>query len=183
MRRRIRVQGCSGSGKTTLARELAGRLGLAHVELDGLYHREDWRPAEPDEFAALLDAALAAAPGGWVTCGNYTRLTGRLAAEADTVVWLDYPRWLVMSRMLRRTFLRAGLRRELWNGNRERWRSLLNREPADNILLWTWTQHGRYVEQMLPRWEAHRAPGSEPQWIRLRSPRETRAWVRAISPR
>lgn len=181
MHRRIRVQGCSGSGKTTLARELAARLGLPHLELDALYHREDWRAAEPEEFAALLDAFLAETPDGWVACGNYTRHTARLAAEADTVVWLDYPRWLVMARMLRRTVARAALRRELWNGNRERWRSLLRLDPADNILLWAWTQHGRYVENYLPQWECGPGQGSEPRWVRLSTLRETRAWMDSLT--
>ncbi len=183
MLRRIRVQGCSGSGKTTLAHDLAARLDLPHLELDAVNHREGWREATDDEWDRSLEEFLVAAPQGWVSCGNYSHRSDRLAAAADTVVWLDYPRSLVMARMVRRTFLRAALRRELWNGNRERWRSLLNRDPADNILLWAWTMHPVYADRFAPQWEEHRAEGSEPRWVRLRSPRETRAWVAAISPR
>lgn len=183
MHRRIRVQGCSGSGKTTLARELAERLGLPHLELDAVHHREGWREATDEEFDGVVDDFLAAASTGWVCCGNYSRRAGRLTAEADTVVWLDYPRWLVMGRILRRTLGRVALRRDLWNGNREQWRNLLRRDPAENIVLWAWTQHGRYVEQFVPQWESHREPGSVPRWVRLRSPRETRAFVAAVSGR
>lgn len=98
------------------------------------------------------------------------------------MVWLDYPRRLVMARVLRRTLVRVALRRELWNGNRERWRSLLRRDPADNILLWTWTQHGRYVQKFLPQWESGRDPGSEPRWVRLRGRGQARAWLDEITP-
>ncbi|MCW2671765.1 MAG: hypothetical protein JWP14_354, partial [Frankiales bacterium] len=33
------VSGNSGAGKTTLSRELARRLDVPHIELDGLFHR------------------------------------------------------------------------------------------------------------------------------------------------
>lgn len=181
MPQRIRVQGCSGSGKTTLARELARRLDLPHLELDAVNHREGWREASDEEFAAALEEFLASAPDGWVACGNYTRRTDRLTAEADTVVWLDYPRRLVMARVLRRTIGRLVLRRTLWNGNRERWRSLLRREPADNIVLWAWTAHEGYVRKLVPQWEASRVPGSRPRWVRLRGPREAAAWLEEVS--
>jgi hypothetical protein len=75
-------------------------------------------------------------------------------------------------RTVRRTAGRLLLRRELWNGNRERWRNLL--DPGHPIR-WSWTQHpscraGYERATTDPRW-AHVAV------VRLRSPRETRAWL------
>jgi hypothetical protein len=62
-------------------------------------------------------------------------------ARADTVVWLDYPRSLVMRRIIRRTLRRMIRREELWNGNRERWRNLASLDPERSIIAWAWTQH------------------------------------------
>src|SRR6476659_9383882 len=47
---RIAVVGTSGSGKTTLARQLSGRLGLAHVELDALHWDPGWAPTPAEVF-------------------------------------------------------------------------------------------------------------------------------------
>ena len=47
---RFAVQGASGSGKTTLAKTLSDRMGLAHLELDSVYHQRDWTPLDADEF-------------------------------------------------------------------------------------------------------------------------------------
>jgi len=39
---RIAVIGPSGSGKTWLSSQLAGTLGLRHVEIDALHHGPNW---------------------------------------------------------------------------------------------------------------------------------------------
>ena len=181
MPQRIRVQGCSGAGKTTLARALADRLDLPHLELDAVHHREGWREATDAEFDAALEEFLAGAPDGWVACGNYTRRTGRLTAEADAVVWLDHSRARVMARVLRRTLGRLVTRRELWNGNREHWSNLLRREPEQNIVLWAWTAYPGYVQKFRPQWEAHREAGSRPRWVRLTGPAATRDWLQRVT--
>ncbi len=36
------------------------------------------------------------------------------------------------------------------DGNRERWRAMVSRDPRENIVLWSWTQHGRYAAA--PTW-------------------------------
>ena len=175
--RRIRVVGTSGSGKTTMATHLAERLNLPLLELDALQHLQDWRPAPLDEFNHNLDEFIAASElhGGWVIDGNYNDRTPQLFDAADTIVWLDYPRPLVMARILRRTVGRLVRRRQLWNGNRERLQSLFNRDPDVNVVLWAWTQHG-------PDRRRYLAMSSKPgaaTWVRLTTPKQARAWLRS----
>ncbi|MFZ1462777.1 MAG: AAA family ATPase, partial [Anaerolineae bacterium] len=57
---RISVVGTSGSGKTTLARDLAQRMGVAHIELDALHWEPNWQEAPLDVFRARVAAAVAA---------------------------------------------------------------------------------------------------------------------------
>ena len=100
--RRVLVTGASGAGKTTLARALSVRLGLPHTELDALFHGPGWRPRP--EFLEEV-RRLAAAPT-WVTEWQYGPARPLLLARADLVVWLDLPRRVVMTRVVRRTLRR-----------------------------------------------------------------------------
>ena len=172
---RVRVLGTAGSGKTTFARALATRLGVPHLELDRLHHRAGWVPAPLEEFRAELAAFVAAAPDGWVVDGNYQERAAGLMEQADTVVWLDFPRPVVMRRVVRRTVVRSLTRRELWNGNRERPAGMLSRNPEDNIVLWAWRTHGPNRVRF--------AAAAGPHWVRLRSPGEARRWLSAVGGR
>ncbi len=172
--RRVRVMGTSGSGKTTFARTLAARLGVPHLELDAIFHHAGWQQAPDDEFRADLRAFLDAAPDGWVVDGNYVARVGPLLDDADAVVWLDYPRRVVMGRVVRRTVVRALTRRELWNGNREPWTGLVRRDPEHNIVLWAWRTHDAN--------RARFAQAADARWVRLTSPREARRWLRTTAP-
>ena len=145
---RIVVHGPSGSGKSTLARDVASALAVPYLELDGLYHLENWRPRERESFRAAV-ATFVTQPR-WVVDGNYSAVRDDLWSRADQIVVIDLPRRLVTWRVLRRT-LRRGLRREvLWNGNREQLRTLLMRDPERNIVLWSWRTHARF-HSLVPR--------------------------------
>ncbi|GAC1444998.1 MAG: hypothetical protein NVSMB55_23490 [Mycobacteriales bacterium] len=165
--RRILVIGQSGSGKSTLARALADRLGVPHVELDAFFHGPGWQ-ATPS-FVADVDAATAAE--GWVADGNYCAVRDLLWSRADTVVWLDLPRLTTLRRVLMRTARRLVGRAELWNGNRERWQTVLR---ASHPIRWTWQtadRHRRDYEQRL----------GDPRWarlitVRLRTDADVRRW-------
>jgi len=137
--RRVSVVGTSGSGKSTLARELAGILGVPHLELDAVHHQPGWAPLPTDEFRRIVAARAAA--GGWVIDGNYGRVRDLVWARADTVVWLDLPKRTVMRQVVWRTLRRVALRRELWNGNRERWRNFLTWNPEQSVISWAWHKH------------------------------------------
>lgn len=137
--RRVSVVGTSGSGKSTLARELAEILGVPHLELDAVHHQPGWAPLPTDEFRRIIAARAAA--GGWVIDGNYGRVRDLVWARADTVVWLDLPKRTVMRQVVWRTLRRVALRRELWNGNRERWRNFLTWNPEQSVISWAWHKH------------------------------------------
>ncbi|WP_236706489.1 MULTISPECIES: AAA family ATPase [unclassified Frankia] len=164
---RILVLGASGSGKSTFARRVAATLGIPHIELDALRHGPGWtvRPT----FAADVETATAAPD--WVVDGNYSAVRELVWARADTIVWLDLPRWLVEWQVIRRTAGRLVLRTPLWNGNRERWRSL---HRASHPLRWSWRKHGEYRTSYGSRFAAGDPAGR--RLVRLRSRREAKAW-------
>jgi adenylate kinase family enzyme len=174
--KRVAVIGASCTGKTTLSRELALLLGVPHVELDALHHDPGWQEAPADVLQARVDAALAAAPDGWVADGNYHGKLGTSVLErADTVVFLDLPHRVALRRVLWRTLSRAVKREELWNGNRETFRNAFSR---DSIVWWVIRQHGSYRT----KWEPRLEPLAQVDVVRLRSPREVRAWLQSIQP-
>ena len=170
---RVSVVGNSGSGKSTLAAALAEHLAVPWIELDSIFHQPGWDPLPGDEFRARVEAL--AAGDGWVIDGNYTAVRGLVWARADTVVWLDLPRPLVMRRIVARTLRRAARRQELWNGNREPWSNWLTLDPERSIIMWSWTQHAkyrvRYQQAMADPALAHLS------FVRLRSPAEVKAFV------
>ena len=144
---RISVVGNSGSGKTTVARRLAATLGVPHLELDSVFHQPGWQPLETGEFRRVV-SEFTGAPG-WVVDGNYSKVLDIIWGRADTVVWLDPPRRLVMRRVISRTLRRTITRQELWNGNREPWTNLYRLDPEQSILRWAWTNHDRYRDRYL----------------------------------
>jgi adenylate kinase family enzyme len=171
--RRVSVVGNSGAGKTTLARRLAAALDVPCVELDAVFHQPDWQELPRDEFRART--AEHAAGDGWVIDGNYSVVRDLVWARADSVVWLDFPRWRVMRQLTWRTLRRGVTRAELWNGNRENLRWLFRRDPRESIVLWAYTNHAKYHD----RYAAARA---DPAWahldfIRLGSPAAVRAFL------
>ncbi|GAB2473619.1 toxin [Xylanimonas ulmi] len=174
--RRVRVVGNSGSGKTTLARALARRLDVPHLELDAVFWDAGWTHRDLGEAHGRL-AAFLAGPGaaGWVVDGNWSTALNGALDDVEVMLWLDYPRRVVMPRVLWRTVLRGVTRRELWHGNRERLANLVRRDPEENIVRWAWTQHDAYRE----RYTA--LSGADPRVVRLRSPREARDWLRSLS--
>lgn len=173
--RRVRVVGTSGAGKTTFARALARRLGVPHRELDEVFWGPGWVKKDPDVARGILREFLDGEPGGWIVDGNWNDARQGLAGDADVVVWLDYPRRVVMARVVRRTLTRSVLRRPVYHGNTESLASLVRRDPEENIVLWAWTSFAGTRE----RYAAEAARGAVPV-VRLRTPRAARRWLAAV---
>lgn len=177
---RVSVVGNAGSGKSRLARRLAEVLRVPHVELDSIHHQAGWRPIDPDEFLARV--AAIAGGDGWVIDGNYRSVVvdGPVWQRADTVVWLDLPRRTVMAQLVRRTLRRVIHRDVLWNGNRERLRSIVAWDRETSIIRWAWTQHAKYRERF---GSAMTSPSlSHICFVRLRSRDEVDRWLASVVP-
>jgi adenylate kinase family enzyme len=167
----VLVVGTSGAGKTTVAAALARQLAVPHIELDTLFWEPNWEQADFDVFRGRIVDAIAT--DGWVVCGNYRPATIDITwPRADTVVWLDLARHLIMRRIIMRTAVRIGRRDALWNGNRE---SLRGAVARDSIIRWAWTSFARnrerYTEMATDPRLAHL------RWVRLQSPRAVQRFL------
>jgi energy-coupling factor transporter ATP-binding protein EcfA2 len=174
---RILVVGRTGSGKTTLARELAAAIGVPHIELDSLYFGPDLSTAPLPVLRERTRAAVAAER--WVTDGNKRSVRDLVWTRADTIIWLDYPVYVSLSRLARRARTRA-----LALGNQaarsRRWAALpgLLLAAARGVITALRSHRGQRREY--PRMFAEPANGHLAV-ARLRSPRATREWLAQVA--
>jgi adenylate kinase family enzyme len=166
--RRVVVAGTSGSGKTTLARVIAGRLGVPHVEIDGLFHGPGWTPRE----SFLADVEEFTGWPGWCTEWQYSSARELLAARADLMVWLELPVRTVMRQVVARTVRRRLRRQELWNGNVEPPFRAIFTDP-EYIVRWAWDTRHKAATLI------GALPARHPDLpvVRLRSHRDARRWL------
>jgi adenylate kinase family enzyme len=171
--RRVSIVGVPGSGKTTIGRRLAAALDVPFVELDAIFHQPDWADLPCDAFRARVREVLDT--DGWVIDGNYSAVQDLVWQRADTVVWLDLPRHVVMQRVMLRTLRRAITRERLWNGNREPLTNFSRLDPEKNIIRWTWVKHPEYVERYAAA--ARDSANAHLRFVRLASAAEVDAFV------
>jgi adenylate kinase family enzyme len=98
---RILVAGSTRAGQTTLARVITGRLAIPFHEMDALaFAGPGWRENEQ----LVRDVGRIASGPCWVFDSlGYPQVRDVLWSRADTIVWLDYSRAVVMRRVLRAT--------------------------------------------------------------------------------
>ncbi|MXW61390.1 MAG: AAA family ATPase [Acidimicrobiaceae bacterium] len=169
---RVVVAGACGAGKSTVAAAVATELGFPYVELDSLYHGPGWvpRPSFESDVADLAESAQ------WVTEWQYQLARPVLAARADLLVFLDLPRWLAVSRVVRRTVKRMLLRTELWEGCREPpLRKLFT--DRDHIIRWAWRTYPEHEPRV--RDLMRQQPALPIVWFKTR--RDVKIWLIRLS--
>jgi adenylate kinase family enzyme len=120
-------------------------LGLPFVELDSIFHQPGWAPLPAGEFRRRI--ADVAAGDDWVIDGNYSAVRPLIWERADTVVWIDLPRRVVMRQIVWRTLRRVACRAELWNSNRESWANFFTWKPEKSVISWAWHRHPVYRQR------------------------------------
>ena len=85
-----------------MASALAKQLGLPCGELDQLFWNDHWVPTESSDFRSRV-AHFISQPA-WILDGNYRgEIFDLVFSAADTMVWLDLPRRVVLYRCARRS--------------------------------------------------------------------------------
>jgi hypothetical protein len=119
-----------------------------------------------------VQAAMDAAPEGWVIDGNYEgKLAELVLSQADLIVWLDLPFRVKARRLWRRTATRIRDDVELWSGNKESWRNVL--WGRDALFWWMVRGHFRHRREWPGRF------AGDPRFVRLHSVAEARDWLEA----
>ena len=168
---RIQVTGLSCSGKSSLAARLGAVHGGPVVELDALNWLPDWvglNVEDPERFRERIRTATAG--DRWIVAGSYRSFSKELLwPRLDTLIWLDPPRWLLLLRVLRRSWQRYRSGELLWGTNREDfWGHFALWRREESLLWWIWTQHARNRRELLERM-------GDPAWAKLRIIRLTRS--------
>lgn len=98
--RKIAVIGCCGSGKSTLAAKLGALLEIPAVHLDAFYWHPGWVETPKAEWKKTVQTLVRGHT--WIIDGNYSRTLDLRLREADTVIFLDFPRILCLWRVFKR---------------------------------------------------------------------------------
>ncbi|GAA3596779.1 hypothetical protein GCM10022419_095010 [Nonomuraea rosea] len=171
--RRILVAGITGAGKSTMARALSTRLAVPYHEMDALHYTgPGW--TVNGEFAARI-AEIASSPAWIFDSYGYPEVRDLLWERADTVIWLDYGRRVIMPRVLRRSLRRTLTRERIFGGNRE---TLANWFRRDHPVWWAWSQHGTRRADIHQR--AHDPRFAPLHVIRFAAPQEAENWLRTV---
>ena len=107
--RRVLVIGSGGAGKSTLARALSERIGLEVVHLDVHFWNPGWVPTPDDEWLPILDGLMAR--DAWIMDGSFYKTLPQRIARADTVLFVDTPRWKCLVRAISRLIRYRGRNR------------------------------------------------------------------------
>lgn len=172
---RVLLYGVTGAGKSTGAGLLGEVLGLpVHLVDEEIGWLPGWVMRDEAQQRSLA-SELVAEPR-WVLDSTYGSFKDVVLPRAQVVVALDYPRWLTLARLLRRTTIRLVTQEEMCNGNTEGLRQIFSR---DSILVWHFRSFARKRARMRA-WEAD--PHGIPV-LRLTHPRELDDRVRHLSGR
>ena len=166
--KRILILGSGGAGKSTLARRIGDRTGLPVVHLDAEYWLAGWREPSKEEWKDTVRKLAAA--DEWVMDGNFGGTIDLRIPAADTIIFLDLPRWICLWRVLRRRITYHGKSRpDMADGCREK----IDRE----FLEWIW----KYPRSSRPRLlEKLKALAPDKRLITLTSQKAVREFERQL---
>jgi len=169
---RVLFYGVTGSGKSAAARADAQRTGLPKFSADDdIGWLPGWRQPSTPEQRDL--AAAIAEKDQWVLDSAYGVWRDLVVPRAELVVALDYPRWLSLLRLIRRSLRRVIARESVCNGYRETMGRLFAR---DSIIAWHFRSFAN--KRRLMR-ELAASPGA-PNVLIFRRPRELEKWLQQL---
>jgi len=113
MNNKFFIVGSGGAGKSTLASILSEQQGIPSFELDQLFWNDAWVVADADVFQNRV--SLVVSQSQWILDGNYRgTVFNKVYSAADTLVWVNFPRRVVVYRCAVRALRMLVLRRKFY---------------------------------------------------------------------
>lgn len=165
---RVMIIGQPGSGKSTLARALSDKTGLPVVHVDRIHWMSGW--VERDKPEKIRLAMIEQEKDAWIFEGGLGATKEHRLDRCDTLINLDFPLWLRLLRVVKRTLRHYGQsRNDLPDGCEE----YFNPE----FYKWIWDTSRKNREANL-RWMAKAGPAVSVH--HLKSPRAVRTFLASV---
>ncbi|MEM7595826.1 MAG: AAA family ATPase, partial [Cyanobacteria bacterium P01_A01_bin.83] len=104
--KRIAIIGSCGAGKSTLARTLGNKLNIPVIHLDTYYWHPGWQETDANQWVEIHQNLVKG--DHWIIDGNYGGTIDTRLTKADTIIWLDFNRYLCLWRVFKRYFQYPG---------------------------------------------------------------------------
>lgn len=167
--KRIVIIGSSGSGKSTLARQLGQKLDLPVIHLDKYFWHPGWVGTPPQDWTQKVGEF--AGGESWIIDGNYRGTLNIRLQMADTVVFLDLPRWVCTWRATKRRF-------QYWNRQRPDIAEGCQEKVLDptfpRFLRWVWNYPNRARPNVL---KSLKSLPADKQFIWLKSTQDVKRFA------
>lgn len=99
---KIVIVGVSGSGKSTFARKLSKKIDTLAFFMDAIMWKPGWQYVGDEETAKGIEEILLKNPE-WIIEGYIVKgALSQVFEKADTIIYLDYSRWVSTFRYLKR---------------------------------------------------------------------------------
>lgn len=161
---RILVIGNCGAEKTYFSKTLAKKLDLPVVHLDSIFWLPNWVQRDKGDFDRLLQAELV--KPRWLIDGNYKRTLPLRVQYADTVIHLNYNRWICLYRVIKRSFQKE----EHAKGC-----------PSKIDFSFFWYVFYKYPKHHRLALQTLKAQDGSVAWIEIRSPLEAESFLSRLS--
>ena len=166
--KRVAVVGSSGAGKSTLSRELSRILDIPVIHLDVHYWQAGWTETPEQVWLERQKALLEGE--SWIVDGHFGSTLDLRLEAADTVIFLDFSRFLCTYRVLKRLAMyQKGTRPDMADGCDERFNW--------DFMKFVWTFSEQHRPRVLERLDAHRSTITVHHF---KSPGELREFLRDL---
>lgn len=166
MDRKIIITGSTCTGKTTLGKRLSQEFNIPQIDLDDVHFLPNWIEKDKNTFVKDVNNELKKHQE-WIVSGSYqSLLKDSVWQEANLIVWLDYPLYLILIRYFKRTYRRVFLREKCCGENYE---TLGRTFSRDSLFLWIFKSYW-HKKRRLKQWKS--GLFSHKEWLILTSPKQ-----------